>query len=99
MKPRRIQRKRNLGWRMPANTRCVTRPGKFGNPFDTAAEFEVWMNRLTDGHPSPALDTPQARHMARIVAAIEELRGLNLACFCGLDKPCHADVLLRFANR
>lgn len=27
-----------------------------------------------------------------------ELRGKNLACFCPLDKPCHADVLLRIAN-
>ena len=26
------------------------------------------------------------------------LRGKNLACFCALDKPCHADVLLEMAN-
>ena len=28
-----------------------------------------------------------------------ELRGKNLACFCPLDQPCHADVLLELANR
>lgn len=28
-----------------------------------------------------------------------ELAGKNLACFCALDKPCHADVLLDLANR
>lgn len=27
------------------------------------------------------------------------LRGKNLACFCALDQPCHADVLLEIANR
>lgn len=28
-----------------------------------------------------------------------ELRGKNLACWCALDQPCHADVLLEIANR
>jgi len=27
-----------------------------------------------------------------------ELGGKNLACWCPLDKPCHADVLLELAN-
>jgi len=27
-----------------------------------------------------------------------ELRGKDLACFCPLDQPCHADVLLEIAN-
>lgn len=30
---------------------------------------------------------------------IEELRGKNLACWCPLDKPCHADVLLKISNQ
>ena len=29
---------------------------------------------------------------------LHELRGKHLACWCDLDKPCHADVLLRYAN-
>lgn len=32
-KPRRIQRKRVKGWKMPPNTVSVTRPGRWGNPF------------------------------------------------------------------
>ena len=28
-----------------------------------------------------------------------ELRGRDLACYCPLDEPCHADVLLELANR
>ena len=29
---------------------------------------------------------------------LESLRGKNLACWCPLDQPCHADVLLQLAN-
>jgi hypothetical protein len=31
--PQRIQRKRSKGWRLPAGAVCVTRPGRFGNPY------------------------------------------------------------------
>lgn len=31
--------------------------------------------------------------------AVEKLRGKNLACWCPLDQPCHADVLLELANQ
>jgi hypothetical protein len=27
-----------------------------------------------------------------------DLRGKNLACWCALDVPCHADILLKAAN-
>jgi hypothetical protein len=27
-----------------------------------------------------------------------EIRGKDLACWCPLDQPCHADVLLEIAN-
>lgn len=30
---------------------------------------------------------------------LAELRGKNLACYCKLGDPCHADVLLELANR
>ena len=33
MKPKRIQRKRTKGWRLPPNTVCVSRPSKWGSPF------------------------------------------------------------------
>lgn len=29
---------------------------------------------------------------------LDELRGHDLACWCRLDQPCHADVLLELAN-
>lgn len=30
-----------------------------------------------------------------LIADPSPLRGKNLACWCRLDQPCHADVLLR----
>ena len=30
---------------------------------------------------------------------IHELRGKDLMCWCPLDQPCHADVLLELANK
>lgn len=30
---------------------------------------------------------------------IAPLRGRDLVCWCPLDQPCHADVLLELANR
>ena len=31
-------------------------------------------------------------------AAVADLRGKDLACWCTPDSPCHADVLLKVAN-
>lgn len=137
--PVRIQRKRTKGWKMPPNTVNVTRPGRFGNPFDfrssdccwlalsygcrgdrlgrqeaSVRAFREWIKPLAKGKklvrmergvrfgnaekdfqvgrcfivgPPPTIDAVRA-----------ELRGKNLACFCPLDQPCHADVLLEIAN-
>jgi hypothetical protein len=37
-------------------------------------------------------------HPELVAAARRELAGRNLACWCGLDLPCHADSLLVLAN-
>jgi hypothetical protein len=33
-----------------------------------------------------------------VVTLRQELAGRDLACWCPLDQPCHADVLLELAN-
>ena len=89
MKPERIQLQRIKGWRMPPNTVWVARPSRWGNPFKvtskrTAAQaVERFRCEMPDF----------TREAARL-----ELRGKNLACFCKLGEPCHADVLLEIAN-
>jgi protein gp37 len=52
-------------------------------------------------HPSRAGLFKQftARETWLRIAAHQELRGKDLACWCPLDQPCHADVLLELANR
>lgn len=39
------------------------------------------------------------RARAAIRDGLHQLRGKNLACWCALDAPCHADVLLELANK
>jgi hypothetical protein len=36
--------------------------------------------------------------LAELPSLREELAGRDLACWCPLDQPCHADVLLELAN-
>lgn len=99
MTPQRIQRKRTKGWRLPANARCVTRPGVFGNPFtgaDGVETFRLWLagGRASAGERFTFLTARRAKLLARL----PELRGKDLACYCQLGSPCHADVLLELAN-
>lgn len=88
--PRRIQLSRKRGWKMPENTVKVARPSRWGNPFKVAVHGR---------------DEAVKRFELLMVSLIEQggedltpLRGKNLACWCPLDQPCHADVLLRMAN-
>jgi hypothetical protein len=38
------------------------------------------------------------RRRADILKSLEELRGKNIACVCGLGIPCHGDIYLARAN-
>lgn len=109
-RPIRIQLSRAKGWRMPQNTVNVARgPGRiWGNPFliggarcsgsgknfveeyvkDAETAVRFFREMLTyERRPYPSLDK-----------IISDLRGKNLACWCPLNGPCHADVLLEMAN-
>lgn len=97
--PKRIQRKRTRGWRLPPHTKCVTRPTKWGNRFDWQQYGRAVavrdFNAMVNG------ELPIAEHLAPYPTKeeiVRELGGWNLACYCPLDQPCHADVLLEIAN-
>lgn len=34
----------------------------------------------------------------RVRSVLDRLKGKDLSCWCSLDKPCHADVLLEIVN-
>ena len=95
----RVQLSRKKGWRMPPNIVKVTRPGKWGNPFVAGKTY-----RTVFGTDLPVKDADHAVCLHRACAwthrgqIIRELGGKNLACWCPLDAPCHADTLLEIAN-
>lgn len=102
MMPVRVQRQRTKGWRMPPNAVYVGRPTAWSNPFvpgrfssiigrdviDRAdatrlyREYCEWWDGTTDSSQRVAV----------------QLRGKHLVCWCPLSEPCHADVLLEWAN-
>lgn len=91
--PKRIQTKRQKGWRLPEGAVYVGRPSKWGNPFRVGKEGAT-RDEVVAMHAEwfAALDENERR------ALLEPLRGHDLACWCPLDGPCHADTLLKFAN-
>lgn len=70
---------------------------------DTAQQFVVecfsdWLGPSRSGRTWWQGPESDAKRKA-ILAGVDSLRGKNLACFCKLGEPCHADVLLDLANR
>lgn len=108
--PVRIQLSRKAGFRLhqvshalnglPA--RRVDRASPFGNPFRFRADEGVFLITTDEEGEHAAnlvalfrgwvLTDPAGQ--AVLVRARSELRGHNLACWCRLDRDCHADVLL-----
>lgn len=112
--PIRVQLSRAKGWRMPPNTVKVDRSTPWGNPFNMAAAidwgfatkdsaasvvvdcFRAW---VPGGHQAESLwQGPQSDAARAPFKDLSRLRGKNLACWCKLGAPCHADVLLDLAN-
>jgi hypothetical protein len=86
---------------MPQDAVYVGRPTIWGNPWrvggkahgalgpmEAVAEYEraLVKGELKDRTGKPLLDQ------------LHQLRGRDLACWCDPDKPCHADILLHYAN-
>lgn len=105
MTPQRLQRKRTKGWRMPEGAVYVGRGSKWGNPYPTGsmqmAEGDTWVVLNAEGSVALYREHLNARPWGRQplgATARTELAGKDLACWCPLNKPCHADVLLELAN-
>jgi hypothetical protein len=109
MTPVRIQRKRTRGFNLQEESKRVNglevvyvgRPTVFGN--NHRLGYCVVCRKEHDRAEAVAEHREEAER-----AFYKEndlwglklmLRGKNLACWCPLDKPCHADVLLELANR
>jgi hypothetical protein len=91
--PERIQMSRQKPWRADhPDAVIVARPSKWGNPFVMGAtitrdESVLMFRSMVTEENTYWLDK-----------AVSDLAGRDLACWCPLDQPCHADVLLELAN-
>ena len=92
MTPRRILLSRRKGFRLADQAPggetivIVARPRKWGNPYPVDVHGRDEAIRLyREWLPTSGLD-------------LRELAGCHLACWCPLDRACHADVLLEIAN-
>jgi len=103
----RVQLSRKKGWRMPPDTISVARPGRWGNPFSVlpglAPGTQVGryvampsVEQAVAAYRRWLRDDPAGQRVAQ--EAKSALRGHNLACWCRLDGPCHAQVLLELVN-
>ena len=95
--PHRVQQRRTRGWRKPENTISVARPSKFGNPV-RIGDLWVGIPVKTRAEAVAAFRELAGQEPEYVAYVRERLRGKNLMCFCPLDQPCHADVLLELAN-
>lgn len=104
--PKRIQRSSAKGWRMPENTVYVGRTLGGG---EMRGEPSRWGNWHIVGEHGTAQECVEKYERdiqdwrGQVGEAVYQewlkpLRNQDLACWCPLDKPCHADVLLRLAN-
>jgi hypothetical protein len=95
-RPQRLHRSSKAGSRLVSPNGLpiiyVGRPTKWGNPFTTGsreARVTAYREKLMQGFLCEDFATEMIS---------DELAGKNLACWCPLDVPCHADVLLAMAN-
>lgn len=110
--PKRVQRSRSKGAKL-GDAVYVGRGSKWGNPFEVGSVVHIVVqnkrNKLRPPQEQTMTVTPELAcvlYRERIVNLIEqlgvpkisELRGKDLACWCSLDQPCHADILLELAN-
>ena len=94
--PVRVRLSRAKGWRMPPNTVKVDRSTRWGNhDFIVGEDGDAEDCAEMFWHD---LDKFSVFHPDEHEAYMRPLVGKNLACWCALDAPCHADALLHHAR-
>lgn len=106
--PKRIQMSRHHPWRADnPDAVIVARPSKWGNPFQIGLWYGAsgphgeWQRSVFIADRTVAVAEYRRasdRSHPSIPSDVSELAGRDLACWCPLDEPCHADVLLELAN-
>src|SRR3990167_9195334 len=102
---KRIQRKRTKGWKMLSNSIYVGRPSLWGN--DTVIGEMNWntgkhytAEEAVENYKRDLKNLPFLIGQRRFeYIYLLPLKGKDLVCWCPLDQPCHADILLEIANK
>ncbi|WP_083213336.1 DUF4326 domain-containing protein [Mycobacterium malmoense] len=90
-------------WMIDKSSGLVVGPGRFYSHDPAASRslaVALYKDWLRLGNQSLALSGTRDYAITRriVLDSLIELRGRDLACWCPLDQPCHADVLLELAN-
>ena len=97
--PRRIQLQTRHGWRKPQGAVVVNAAQQVGEPLASWSFYDPRLcgSTRTGAGCSDRWETTSggARGRGGVPARV---RGRDLACWCPLVEPCHADVLLEIAN-
>lgn len=101
--PKRIQRKRTKGWKMPSGAVYVGRPTIHGNPFRVGVKTNTRHVCCTPATKQECIEAYRRYLLCNMgwlktYPPFVNLRGKDLVCWCPPDQPCHADVLLELAN-
>ena len=83
----RIHWNRFAGRPLPPNTKLVSRPTKYGNPYNLRDYDRKTALRLFAEYLDGVLKNDPT--------FLDELRGHDLACSCKLEEECHADIIIR----
>lgn len=103
-RPKRIQRQRTKGWKKPDGAVYVGRGSAWGNPFIVGRDGTT--QECVDKYAKHIMPyTHKDGTMEELLISEihleeiqEQLKGKDLMCWCPLDQPCHADILLEIAN-
>jgi hypothetical protein len=96
--PTRIQRTRLKGAKLPPNTICVTRPGRFSNPYKIGELNHDTGERVTPGKCLDYFEYYLRRRYPgeQLREFLDPLREADhIACWCKTSAPCHGDILLK----
>lgn len=67
--------------------------------FENFKAWLTWTDEHREKYPKTCEIWLYEERRAELLKHLHELRGKDLACYCGPEDSCHADVLLEIANR
>lgn len=99
--PKRIQRRRTKGWRMPPNTVSVTRPGFFGNHYRVWRDDDrQWTVSWRGCHYTPDDNTKLSAQALAVKMYRDDVQTEGPHNHRGIDPvPTHSDIIKHLRGR